>query len=140
MITQHNPKEFFLQVLQYAAAAAAVFFGYFIVMMTVFSLAGTSYGSIAYVLLFAVLFIILGLFFEPFERLMIHSFTFFKTGRLSFVLSASTVQLLFLWMTAYTTDELIGNVWLSTTEELIVAAVFFGLDKCFSGHKNTRAH
>ncbi|KXZ17624.1 hypothetical protein AXI59_13495 [Bacillus nakamurai] len=139
MITQ-TPKVFLLQVLQYTAAAAAVLFGYFIVMMTVFSLAGTSYGSIAYVLLFAVLFIFLGLCFEPLERLMIHSFTFFQTGRLSFILLASTVQLLFLWMTAYMTDELVGDIWLSTTEELIVAAVFFVLDKCFSGHKNTREH
>lgn len=94
MINQNGTKMFFLHVLRYALAAAAVLFGYFIVMMAVFSLAGTSYGSMAYVLLFSVLFILLGLCFEPLERLMIHSFTFFGTGRLPFLLLASTVQLL----------------------------------------------
>ncbi|MCZ4248089.1 YrvL family regulatory protein [Bacillus amyloliquefaciens] len=139
MINQNGPKLFFLRVLTYALAAAAVLFGYFIVMMTVFSLAGTSYGSMAYVLLFSVLFILLGLCFEPLERLMVHSFTFFRTGRLPFLLLASTVQLLFLWMTAYTTDKLIEKIWLSTTEELIVAGVFFVLDKCVSVQKQTRS-
>lgn len=52
MINQNGTKMLFLQVLRYALAAAAVLFGYFIVMMAVFSLAGTSYGSMAYVLLF----------------------------------------------------------------------------------------
>ncbi len=52
MINQNGTKMFFLQVLRYALAAAAVLLGYFIVMMAVFSLAGTSYGSMAYVLLF----------------------------------------------------------------------------------------
>ncbi len=52
MINQNGTKMFFLHVLRYALATSAVLFGYFIVMMAVFSLAGTSYGSIAYVLLF----------------------------------------------------------------------------------------
>lgn len=81
---------------------------------------------------FAVLFLVLGLCFEPFERLMIHSFTFFKTGKRAFILMAGTVQLLFLWMTAYTADQMIHNIWLSTTEEMILAAVFLILDKCNS--------
>ena len=123
-------------MLRYALAAAAVLFGYFIVMMAVFSLAGTSYGSMAYVLLFRA-FILLGLCFEPLERLMIHSFTFWD-GQAAFSPLASTVQLLFLWMTAYTTDKLIEKIWLSTTEELIVAGVFV-LDKCVSGQNQPRA-
>lgn len=113
-------------------AAAAVLFCYFTIILCVFSLAGTSYRSAAHVLLFAVLFLVLGLCFEPFERLMIHSFTFFKTGKRAFILMAGTVQLLFLWMTAYTADQMIHNIWLSTTEEMILAAVFLILDKCNS--------
>ncbi|MCY9124168.1 regulatory YrvL family protein, partial [Bacillus inaquosorum] len=102
------------------------------IIFTLFSLAGTSYRSAAHVLLFAVLFLVLGLCFEPFERLMIHSFTFFKTGKRLFILLAGIVQLLFLWMTAHTTDQLISDIWLSTTEEMIVASVFLILDKCNS--------
>ncbi|MBV5123352.1 regulatory YrvL family protein [Bacillus halotolerans] len=120
------------QAVQYVLAAAAVLFCYFTIILCVFSLAGTSYRSAAHVLLFAVLFLVLGLCFEPFERLMIHSFTFFKTGKRAFILMAGTVQLLFLWMTAYTVDQMIHNIWLSTTEEMILAAVFLILDKCNS--------
>ncbi|NLS89043.1 hypothetical protein EYI23_13960 [Bacillus subtilis] len=118
--------------IKYLLAAAAVVLTYFAVIYILFSLAGTSYRSAAHVLLFAVLFLILGLFLEPFERLMIHSFTFFKTGKRLFILLAGIVQLLFLWMTAYTTDEMISDIWLSTTEEMIIAAVFLILDKCNS--------
>ncbi|RKQ25330.1 hypothetical protein D3797_004315 [Bacillus subtilis] len=118
--------------IQYMLAAVAVVLTYFGIIFTLFSLAGTSYRSAAHVLLFAVLFLVLGLCFEPFERLMIHSFTFFKTGKRLFILLAGIVQLLFLWMTAHTTDQLISDIWLSTTEEMIVASVFLILDKCNS--------
>ncbi|MBY4602330.1 regulatory YrvL family protein [Bacillus sp. SPARC3] len=118
--------------IKYLLAATAVVLTYFAVMFILFSLAGTSYRSVAHVLLFAVLFLVLGLFLEPIERLMIHSFTFFKTDKRLFILLAGIVQLLFLWMTAHTTDEMISDIWLSTTEEMIVAAVFLILDKCNS--------
>ncbi|MCY9034471.1 regulatory YrvL family protein [Bacillus inaquosorum] len=118
--------------IQYMLAAAAVVLTYFGIIFTLFSLAGTSYRSAAHVLLFAVLFLVLGLCFEPFERLMIHSFTFFKTGKRLFILLTGIVQLLFLWMTAHTTDQLISDIWMSTTEEMIVASVFLILDKCNS--------
>ncbi|MDO3660478.1 regulatory YrvL family protein [Bacillus sp. C28GYM-DRY-1] len=118
--------------IKYLLAAPAVMLTYFAVMFILFSLAGTSYRSVAHVLLFAVLFLVLGLCLEPFERLMIHSFTFFKTDKRLFILLAGIVQLLFLWMTAHTTDEMISDIWLSTTEEMIVAAVFLILDKCNS--------
>lgn len=128
-----NPSKRLLQLsIKYLLAAAAVVLIYFAVIYILFSLAGTSYRSAAHVLLFAVVFLVLGLCFEPFERLMIHSFTFFKTGKRLFILLAGIVQLLFLWMTAHTTDQLISYIWLSTTEEMIVAAVFLILDKCNS--------
>ncbi|MBP3046149.1 acid stress-sensitive anti sigma factor RsiO [Bacillus subtilis subsp. subtilis] len=128
-----NPSKRLLQLsIKYLLAAAAVVLIYFAVIYILFSLAGTSYRSAAHVLLFAVVFLVLGLCFEPFERLMIHSFTFFKTGKSLFILLAGIVQLLFLWMTAHTTDQLISDIWLSTTEEMIVAAVFLILDKCNS--------
>lgn len=128
-----NPSKRLLQLsIKYLLAAAAVVLTYFAVIYILFSLAGTSYRSAAHVLLFAVVFLVLGLSFEPFERLMIHSFTFFKTGKSLFILLAGIVQLLFLWMTAHTTDQLISDIWLSTTEEMIVAAVFLILDKCNS--------
>ncbi|MDD9768037.1 YrvL family regulatory protein, partial [Bacillus subtilis] len=73
-----------------------------------------------------------GLCFEPFERLMIHSFRFFMTGKRVFILLAGIVQLLFLWMTSHKTDQLISDLWLYTTEEMVVAAVFLILDKCNS--------
>ncbi|WIG46252.1 regulatory YrvL family protein [Bacillus halotolerans] len=128
-----NPSKRLLRLsIKYLLAAAAVVLTYFAVIYILFSLAGTSYRSAAHVLLFAVVFLVLGLCFEPFERLMIHSFTFFKTGKRAFILMAGTVQLLFLWMTAYTADQMIHNIWLSTTEEMILAAVFLILDKCNS--------
>ncbi|CAI6312521.1 acid stress-sensitive anti sigma factor RsiO [Bacillus subtilis] len=128
-----NPSKRLLQLsIKYLLAAAAVVLIYFAVIYILFSLAGTSYRSAAHVLLFALVFLVLGLCFEPFERLMIHSFTFFKTGKSLFILLAGIVQLLFLWMTAHTTDQLISDIWLSTTEEMIVAAVFLILDKCNS--------
>ncbi|WP_339191510.1 regulatory YrvL family protein [Bacillus sp. FSL K6-1003] len=127
-----HQKDTIKQAVQYVLAAAAVLFCYFTIILSVFSLAGMSYRSSAHVLLFAVLFLVIGLCFEPFERLMIHSFTFFKTGRRAFILMAGTVQLLFLWITAYTTDQMIHDIWLSTTEEMILAAVFLILDKCNS--------
>ncbi|MCY7784254.1 MULTISPECIES: regulatory YrvL family protein [unclassified Bacillus (in: firmicutes)] len=129
---QTSSKRLLRLSVQYVLAAAAVVLTYFGIMFTLFSLAGTSYRSAAHVLLFAVMFLVLGLCFEPFERLMIHSFTFFKTGKRLFILLAGIVQLLFLWMTAHTTDQLISDIWLSTTEEMIVAAVFLVLDKCNS--------
>ncbi|MEC1680812.1 regulatory YrvL family protein [Bacillus mojavensis] len=127
-----HQKDTIKQAVQYVLAAAAVLFCYFTIILSVFSLAEMSYRSAAHVLLFAVLFLVIGLCFEPFERLMIHSFTFFKTGRRAFILMAGTVQLLFLWITAYTTDQMIHDIWLSTTEEMILAAVFLILDKCNS--------
>ncbi|MDR4228089.1 hypothetical protein FO507_12000 [Bacillus mojavensis] len=127
-----HQKDTIKQAVQYVLAAAAVLFCYFTIILSVFSLARMSYRSAAHVLLFAVLFLVIGLCFEPFERLMIHSFTFFKTGRRAFILMAGTVQLLFLWITAYTTDQMIHDIWLSTTEEMILAAVFLILDKCNS--------
>ncbi|MDO3654019.1 acid stress-sensitive anti sigma factor RsiO [Bacillus subtilis] len=128
-----NPSKRLLRLsIKYLLAAAAVVLTYFAVIYILFSLAGTSYRSAAHVLLFAVVFLVLGLCFEPFERLMIHSFTFFKTEKRLFILLAGIVQLLFLWMTAHTTDQLISDIWLSTTEEMIVAAVFLILDKCNS--------
>ncbi|MEC5229509.1 regulatory YrvL family protein [Bacillus inaquosorum] len=132
MKQQTSSKRLLRLSIQYMLAAAAVVLTYFGIIFTLFSLAGTSYRSAAHVLLFAVLFLVLGLCFEPFERLMIHSFTFFKTGKRLFILLAGIVQLLFLWMTAHTTDQLINDIWLSTTEEMIVASVFLILDKCNS--------
>ncbi|MCE0738439.1 regulatory protein YrvL [Bacillus subtilis] len=132
MKQQTSSKRLLRLSIQYILAAAAVVFTYFGIIFTLFSLAGTSYRSAAHVLLFAVLFLVLGLCFEPFERLMIHSFTFFKTGKRLFILLTGIVQLLFLWMTAHTTDQLISDIWLSTTEEMIVASVFLILDKCNS--------
>ncbi|MCY7751198.1 regulatory YrvL family protein [Bacillus inaquosorum] len=132
MKQQTSSKRLLRLSIQYMLAAAAVVLTYFGIIFTLFSLAGTSYRSAAHVLLFAVLFLVLGLCFEPFERLMIHSFTFFKTGKRLFILLAGIVQLLFLWMTAHTTDQLISDIWLSTTEEIIVASVFLILDKCNS--------
>ncbi|WP_440620003.1 acid stress-sensitive anti sigma factor RsiO [Bacillus subtilis] len=128
-----NPSKRLLRLsIKYLLAAATVVLTYFAVIYILFSLAGTSYRSAAHVLLFAVVFLVLGLCFEPLEKLMIHSFTFFKTGKSLFILLAGIVQLLFLWMTAHTTDQLISDIWLSTTEEMIVAAVFLILDKCNS--------
>ncbi|WP_276019976.1 MULTISPECIES: YrvL family regulatory protein [Bacillus] len=118
--------------ITYLLAASAVVLTYFAVMFILFSIAGTSYRSVAHILLFSVLFLVLGLCFEPFERLMVHSFTFFKTDKRLVILLAGIVQLLFLWMTAYTTDEIMSDIWLSTTEEMIIAAVFLLLDKCNS--------
>ncbi|MED4647404.1 regulatory YrvL family protein [Bacillus inaquosorum] len=132
MKQQTSSKRLLRLSIQYILAAAAVVLTYFGIIFTLFSLAGTSYRSASHVLLFAVLFLVLGLCFEPFERLMIHSFTFFKTGKRLFILLAGIVQLLFLWMTAHTTDQLISDIWLSTTEEMIVASVFLILDKCNS--------
>ncbi|MDZ5722728.1 regulatory YrvL family protein [Bacillus sp. SXabc123] len=132
MKQQTSSKRLLRLSIQYMLAAVAVVLTYFGIIFTLFSLAGTSYRSAAHVLLFAVLFLVLGLCFEPFERLMIHSFTFFKTGKRLFILLAGIVQLLFLWMTAHTTDQLISDIWLSTTEEMIVASVFLILDKCNS--------
>ncbi|NTU27055.1 hypothetical protein HPX95_12830 [Bacillus tequilensis] len=132
MKLQTSTKRLLRLSAQYVLAAAAVVLTYYTVIFILFFLAGTSYRSTAHVLLFAVLFLILGLFFEPFERLIIHSFTFFRTGKRLFIFLAGTVQLLFLWMTAYTTDQLMSDIWLSTTEEMIVAAVFLILDKCNS--------
>ncbi|MGK9266810.1 regulatory YrvL family protein [Bacillus inaquosorum] len=132
MKQQTSSKRLLRLSIQYMLAAAAVVLTYFGIIFTLFSLAGTSYRSAAHVLLFAVLFLVLGLCFEPFERLMIHSFTFFKTGKRLFILLAGIVQLLFLWMTAHTTDQLISDIWLSTTEEMIVTSVFLILDKCNS--------
>ncbi|MCY7758958.1 regulatory YrvL family protein [Bacillus inaquosorum] len=132
MKQQTSSKRLLRLSIQYMLAAAAVVLTYFGIIFTLFSLAGTSYRSAAHVLLFAVLFLVLGLCFEPFERLMIHSFTFFKTEKRLFILLAGIVQLLFLWMTAHTTDQLISDIWLSTTEEMIVASVFLILDKCNS--------
>ncbi len=91
-----NPSKRLLRLsIKYLLAAAAVVLTYFAVIYILFSLAGTSYRSAAHVLLFAVVFLVLGLCFEPFERLMIHSFTFFKTGKRLFILLAGIVQLLF---------------------------------------------
>ncbi|PJH91607.1 regulatory YrvL family protein [Bacillus sp. SN1] len=132
MKQQTSSKRLLRLSIQYMLAAVAVVLTYYGIIFTLFSLAGTSYRSAAHVLLFAVLFLVLGLCFEPFERLMIHSFTFFKTGKRLFILLAGIVQLLFLWMTAHTTDQLISDIWLSTTEEMIVASVFLILDKCNS--------
>ncbi|MGQ9008007.1 regulatory YrvL family protein [Bacillus stercoris] len=129
---QTSSKRLLRLSIKYLLAAAAVVLTYFAVIYILFSLAGTSYRSAAHVLLFAVLFLILGLFLEPFERLMIHSFTFFKTDKRLLILLAGIVQLMFLWMTAHTTDEMISDIWLSTTEEMIIAAVFLILDKCNS--------
>ncbi|MEI1422927.1 regulatory YrvL family protein [Bacillus cabrialesii] len=132
MKLQTSPKRLLRLSTQYVLAAAAVVLTYYTVILALFFLAGTSYRSAAHVLLFAVLFLILGLFFEPFERLIIHSFTFFRTGKRLFIFLAGIVQLLFLWMTAHTTDQLMSDIWLSTTEEMIVAGVFLILDKCNS--------
>ncbi|KAF1678369.1 regulatory YrvL family protein [Bacillus mexicanus] len=129
---QMSFKCFLRLFITYLLAASAVVLTYFAVMFILFSIAGTSYRSVAHILLFSVLFLVLGLCFEPFERLMVHSFTFFKTDKRLVILLAGIVQLLFLWMTAYTTDEIMSDIWLSTTEEMIIAAVFLLLDKCNS--------
>ncbi|PJY99425.1 MULTISPECIES: regulatory YrvL family protein [Bacillus] len=129
---QMSSKRLLRLSIKYCLAAAAVVLTYFTVIYILFSIAGTSYRSAAHVLLFTVLFLVLGLFLEPLERLMIHSFTFFKTDKRLIILLAGIVQLLFLWMTAHTTDQLMSDIWLSTTEEMIVAAVFLILDKCNS--------
>lgn len=87
---QISSKRLLRLFIKYSLAATAVVLTYFAVMFILFSLAGTSYRSVAHVLLFAVLFLVLGLFLEPFERLMIHSFTFSRqTNPYSFSLLAS---------------------------------------------------
>ncbi len=117
--------------IQYAVAAAAVFTGYFLGIFIVFHLTNANYESTFYVLLFAAIFLGLSLCFEPFELLMIHSFKSFKLNKNHLFFLAGCVQVLFLWMTVYTADEFIKGIWLSTTEEFIIAGVFFAFDACF---------
>ncbi len=90
MKQQTSSKRLLRLSIQYMLARRRVVLTYFGIIFTLFSLAGTSYRSAPHVLLFAVLFLVLGLCFEPFERLMIHSFTFLRQeNAYSFSLPAS---------------------------------------------------
>ncbi|WP_284384728.1 regulatory YrvL family protein [Bacillus safensis] len=102
-------------------AASAVCYIFLLFCVLFFHLTGAFYQSILSMLLFMGIYVILGISFEHVEHVLMRIVRKCRSKKRSIVLYAISIHLLFIWGAVYLSDELVGGILLSTSEEILFA-------------------
>ncbi|PTA83408.1 hypothetical protein C9414_16225 [Bacillus sp. Nf3] len=109
------------QGLKWFMAASAVCYIFLLFCVLFFHLTGAFYQSILSMLLFMGIYVVLGISFEHVEHMLIRIVRKCRSKKRSIVLYAISMHLLFIWGAVYLSDELVGGILLSTSEEILFA-------------------
>ncbi|MBR0640626.1 regulatory YrvL family protein [Bacillus safensis] len=109
------------QGLKWFMAASAVCYIFLLFCVLFFHLTGAFYQSILSMLLFMGIYVVLGISFEHVEHMLIRVVRKCRSKKRSIVLYAISMHLLFIWGAVYLSDELVGGILLSTSEEILFA-------------------
>ncbi|EWH23329.1 YrvL family regulatory protein [Bacillus haynesii] len=106
-----------------------VFFAHFLGISILFHLPGAFYQTVGSLLLFTLCYSALTFVLEPAEKLLIHSMKLLGINRRITFFAAEMITIGCLWAAIYTADELLGDVLLTTSAEIMIAVSFFTIDK-----------
>ncbi|MED5224658.1 regulatory YrvL family protein [Bacillus safensis] len=106
------------QGLKWLMAASAVCYIFLLFCVLFFHLTGAFYQSILSMLLFMGIYVILGISFEHVEHVLMRVVRKCRSKKCSIVFYAISIHLLFIWGAVYLSDELVGGILLSTSEEI----------------------
>ncbi|MBU5206567.1 regulatory YrvL family protein [Bacillus safensis] len=109
------------QGLKWFMAASAVCYIFLLFCVLFFHLTGAFYQSILSMLLFMGIYVVLGISFEHVEHMLIRVVRKCRSKKRSIVFYAISIHLLFIWGAVYLSDELVGGILLSTSEEILFA-------------------
>ncbi|KUR59408.1 regulatory YrvL family protein [Bacillus safensis] len=109
------------QGLKWFMAASAVCYIFLLFCVLFFHLTGAFYQSILSMLLFMGIYVVLGISFEHVEHMLMRVVRKCRSKKRSIVLYAISMHLLFIWGAVYLSDELVGGILLSTSEEILFA-------------------
>ncbi|KUL11770.1 hypothetical protein LI17339_07535 [Bacillus licheniformis LMG 17339] len=94
-----------------------------------FHLSGAFYQTVGSLLLFTLCYTGLTFVLEPAEKVLIHSMKLLGINRRITVFAAEMITIGCLWAAIYTADELLDDVLLTTSAEIMIAVSFFTIDK-----------
>lgn len=107
--------------LKWIMAASAVCYIFLLFCVLFFHLTGAFYQSILSMLLFMGIYMVLGISFEHVEHVLMRVVRKCRSKKHSIVFYAISIHLLLIWGAVYLSDELVGGVLLSTSEEILFA-------------------
>ncbi|MDI3410825.1 YrvL family regulatory protein [Bacillus sonorensis] len=106
-----------------------VFSAHFLGISILFHLPGAFYQTVGSLLLFTLFYIGLTFVMEPTEKLLIHSIKLLRINRRITVFAAEIITIGCLWAAIFTADELLDDILLTTSAEMMIAVSFFTIDK-----------
>ena len=106
-----------------------VFFAHFLGISILFHLSGAFYQTVGSLLLFTLCYTGLTFVLEPAEKVLIHSMKLLGINRRITVFFFFFITIGCLWAAIYTADELLDDVLLTTSAEIMIAVSFFTIDK-----------
>ncbi len=106
-----------------------VFFAHFLGISILFHLPGAFYQTVGSLLLFTLCYTALTFVLEPAEKLLIHSMKLLGINRRITFFAAEMLTIGCLWAAIFTADELLDDVLLTSSAEIMIAVSFFTIDK-----------
>ncbi|MGN9866608.1 YrvL family regulatory protein [Bacillus swezeyi] len=106
-----------------------VFIAHFLGISILFHLPGAFYESIGSLLLFTMLYVGLSFLIEPAEKLIISRIKLISLNKWAAFFAAEMTTILFLWAAVFAADELLEDILLTTSAEVLIAVSFFAVDK-----------
>ncbi|MFN2744301.1 MULTISPECIES: YrvL family regulatory protein [Bacillus] len=106
-----------------------VYFAHFLGISILFHLSGAFYQTVGSLLMFTLFYIVLTFVMEPAEKLLIQSIQLLRFNRRITFFAAEMITIGCLWAAIYTADELLDDVLLTTSAEIMIAVSFFTIDK-----------
>ncbi|UOQ45180.1 regulatory YrvL family protein [Halobacillus salinarum] len=125
-------------VLLILLTAGAIFGGFFFGMVGLFEVIGVSYTSAWSLLLFAILVLLLGFFFEIMAKMVKALSVLAKPSPYVLRIWKPIVDTGFTWLTIYTVDELVKHVSLTAVSEWIFAVLLVVVDYLFDDKKKNQ--